>query len=120
MVTTLCISGAVLNKAGENVSTTINGDPAVLDQFINQAEGYINCVTRHNWIDDFSGLNTDVKLILEEVCSNLAAIYVIMYDMFGYSSLDEAEVMINVLLTRSQQGLALLKDQKVKDFISGA
>lgn len=109
----------VQRKVGENASATSNVE-AYINDFMTQAESYINAVTRHNWSDDYSGLNADVKGLLKEAASNIAACYVILFDMFGYSSLDEAEVMINFLLTRANMCLSLLKDQKVKDFVGAA
>ena len=110
----MAASGACLLKAGENVSTEFTGTNAETkwEALIAQAESYVNAVTRFNWSDVYSTLNSDVKLILEDVVSNLAAIYGIQFDMFGYTSTDEAEVMINVLMTRATMGLGLLKDQQ--------
>ena len=109
----------VQRKVGENASATSNTE-AYINDFMAQAESYINCVTRYNWSDAYAGLNADVKGILKEAASSLAATYVILYDMFGYSSLDEAEVMINYLLTRFNMCVSLLKDQKVQEFMAGA
>ena len=68
----------------------------------------------------YASLNVDVKGILKETASNLAAIYVITYDMGGYTSRVEAEDMINVLRDAALRNLALLRDKKTKDFMSGA
>jgi hypothetical protein len=115
---TLCQSGAALFKAGANVSTALV--EADYDFAILQAEGQINTISRYNWIDAFSGLNVDVKFILEEVCSNLAAIYLINYDMSGYNSRAEAQTMMDVLRDRAEKGLSLIKDIKQQDFINNA
>ncbi len=85
-----------------------------------QAESLINTITRFNWSDAYSTLNTDTRGILKEVSSNLAAIYVISYDMSGFTSRTEAEDMINILRDRALMCLALLKDEKVKDFMVNA
>lgn len=85
-----------------------------------QVESQINLVTRFNWSDAYSGLNADTKGILKEVASNLAAIYVIIYDMSGYTSRVEAEDMINVLRDAALRGMALLRDKKSEDFINNA
>ncbi len=72
------------------------------------------------WIDAYSGLNADVKLILEETVSNLAAIYCIQYDMSGYTSRGEAEDMISVLRDAAIRNLSLLKNKNKQDFINDA
>jgi len=109
----------VERKAGANASATSKAE-AYVNDYMTQVESQINIVTRKNWSDDYSGLNADVKGLLKEIASNLAAIYVIQYDMSGYTSRVEAEDMINILRDSALRGLALLRDKKAEDFISGA
>ena len=85
-----------------------------------QAESEINAATRYNWSDAYSGLNVDVKGILKEAASNLAAIYVIQFDMSGYTSRIEAEDMINVLRDGYLRCLSILRDIKAQTFMMGA
>jgi hypothetical protein len=123
MVGTLCISGACLVKAGANVSTYFSTGAtaeARIGPLINQAECYINALTKYNWIDAYSGLDADRKLLLELLASNLTAIYMIQYDMSSYSSRSEAETMIDVLYSMLQQGLKRLEEEKIRDFVTGA
>ena len=113
---TMCLSGAALFKAGANVSTALT--EAQYDYAILQAESSINVATRYNWTDGYAALNADVKYILEDVCSNLAAMYLVSYDMSGYTSRVEAEDMVNVHIFRIAQIHKLLKDASVQDFLS--
>ena len=83
-------------KAGANASATANVE-LYINSFMTQAESEINVATRKNWSDSYSSLNTDVKGILKEAASNLAAIYVIQFDMSGFTSRGEAESMITIL-----------------------
>lgn len=106
-------------KAGSGASATSKAE-GYINSFMTQVESQINCVTRKNWSDAYSGLNADVKGLLKEVASNLAAIYVIQYDMSGYASRTAAEDSINVLRDAALRGLALLRDKKVQDFMTGA
>ena len=106
-------------KAGANASATSKAE-AYTNDYIAQAESLINVATRFNWSDAYSGLNTDVKMILKEVASNIAAIYVISYDMSGYTSRIEAEDMINVLRDAALRGIGVLKDKKQEDFMNAA
>ena len=114
-------SDADVKRKCKNISADIdNGDTDETDAWISDAESLINCVTRFNWSDGFAGYNVDVKNLLREVASNLAAIYAITYDMSGFTSRVEAEDMINVLRDAALRGLALLRDKKVQEFIVGA
>ena len=114
-----CSGAHVIRKAGANASATAISE-AYYNDFIAQAESYINNITRKNWSDIYSSLNTDVKETLREIASNIAATYVINYDMSGYTSRAEAELMIKVLLKRANDSIKVLVDQKVETFITGA
>ena len=120
MAQIMTTSGAVIVKAGAGINETIKENNPALDQFIAEAESWINVATRYNWSDGYAALNTDVKHLLNEAASNLAACYVIIYDMSGYTSRTEAEIMINLLLNRTNEILKVLKDKKAETFISGA
>jgi beta-galactosidase/beta-glucuronidase len=109
----------VQRKAGANASATSKAE-AYVNDYMTQVESQINTVCRFNFSDAYAALNVDVKGILKEVASNLAAIYVIEYDMSGFTTRTEAEDMINVLRDAAMRGLSLLRDQKQKDFINEA
>jgi len=109
----------VERKAGANASATSKAE-AYVNDYMTQVESHINALTRYNWSDAYAGLNVDVKGILKEVASNLAAIYVIQYDMSGYTSRIEAEDMINVLRDSALRGLAILKRINTQTFMIGA
>lgn len=109
----------VSRKCGAGASATSNAE-AYINDFMTQVESFINVTTRFNWSDAYASLNVDVKGVLKETASNLAAIYVIQYNMAGFTSRVEAEDMINVLRDAALRNLALLRDKKTKDFMSAA
>ena len=109
----------VQRKAGANASGTSNVE-AYINDFMTQAESLINAAVRYNFSDAYSGLNADVKGILKEVASNLAAIYVIQFDMSGFTSRVEAEDMINVLRDAALRGISILRDKKQEEFMVNA
>ena len=109
----------VQRKAGANASTTSKAE-AYTNDYMTQAESYINDLTRYNWSDNYSALNVDVKGILKEASSNIAACYVIQFDMSNYTSLAEAQTMIDFLWSRAEKCLALLKEKQHTDYMSGA
>lgn len=109
----------VQRKAGANASATSNTE-AYINDFMTQAESLINSVCRYNFSDGYAALNADTKGLLKEAASDLAAIYVIQFDMSGFTSRTEAEDMINILRDAALRALSLLRDKKVQDFIVGA
>jgi hypothetical protein len=106
-------------KAGSGKSSTSAAE-AYTNSFIAQAESYINSYCKYNFSDTYSTLNADVKALLKEAASNIAAMYVIAYDMTGYSNLAEAQTLMNLLWDRALKCMDILKDKDVTAFISGA
>ena len=109
----------VARKAGANASATSVAE-AYVNDYMTQAESFINVMCRYNFSDAYAGLNADVKGLLKEAASNLAAIYVIQYDMSGFTSRIEAEDMINVLRDAFLRAISLLRDKKAQEFMRNA
>ena len=114
-----CTTAEVERKAGANCSATSKAE-AYTNDYVSQAESHINCLCRYNFSDNYAALNADVKSLLKEIASNLAAIYVIQYDMSGFTTRIEAEDMINILRDAALRGLSILRDKKVQDFVNNA
>lgn len=110
-------SGAILDKAGANVSPVVSG--AMLVRFASGAISTVCAVARENFVDSFTTLNDDLKHIISDTVTSLAAIPCITYDMSGFTSRIEAEDMINVNRDIALRGLSILRDKKVVDFING-
>lgn len=115
---TLCTLANAINKAGANASTISTNETLVSDYVI-QAESFINSATRKNWTDAYSTLNDDVKFLLNQITSSLAAIDIITYDMSGYSSRVEAESMINIYREEVNRALFFLIDKNTHKFMVG-
>lgn len=112
----------VQRKAGVGASTISNTETYIND-FISQAESYINVLCKKNWSDNYAGLNTNVKGILKEAASNLAAIYVLNYDFSSISAITsraEAEDRVIVLWERLEKCIDILKLEAAKSFIEEA
>jgi len=106
----------VTRKSGAGASATATAE-AFVNDFIAQAESEINIATRFNWSDVYATLNVDLRDILKEAATNLAAIYIISYDMSGYTSRTEAEDIINVLRDGYLRAISILRDIKNRDFL---
>ena len=116
---TLCTSGAIVTKAGAGVSSTASTSGAILEQYSNEAEAFCNALSRYDWVTNYSTLtDANTKVLLGEACSNIGGIYLISYDMSGYTTRFEAEDMINILWARTDRIINLLRDQKVVDMVS--
>ena len=105
-------------KAGANVSTSIT--EAQKNAIAAQIESRINVEAKTNYSDSYSTLNNDVKQLLSEIASNLMAIYMISYDMSGFTSRVEAEDMVTILKTQAEEGIKLLREHTKNKFIEDA
>lgn len=112
-----CTTAEVERKAGANASVVSKAE-AYVNQYVAEAESEINAMTRFNFSDVYSTLNEDTRNILKSASSDRAAIYVILYDMSGYTSRTEAEDMINVLRDNYLRAMSILRDKKQQDFIN--
>lgn len=114
-----CTTAEVQYKVGASASSTSNVE-TYINNFVTQAESWINSVTRFNWSDAYAALDVDVKGVLKMVCSAKAAMMVISYDMSGFFSLAEAQTRLNVLAYEVDLGIKKLQDQEVRKFIEAA
>jgi len=112
-----CTTLEVQYKTGAGASATANVE-AYINSYVGQAESTINVASRYNFSDNYSTLNADTKKILTQIASDLAAIYVIQFDMSGYDSRTEAEDMINILRDAALRGISILRDKKQQEFIN--
>lgn len=96
------------------------GSDFSVDTWIAQAESVINTLIRFNFSDVYVGLNDDVKKVLEDTASSMAAIQCINYDMDSYPSRTIAEDMVNIQRDIVLRNLGILRDKKQEDFIRGA
>ena len=111
-------SDEILTKAGANVSLA-GATEARINALCLQTESYINTISRTNFSDSYATLNADTKGILTDAESNLVAIYLISYDMSGYTTRVEAEDMVNILKVRFNECIDELRDKTAVKFIEG-
>ena len=109
----------VMRKTGANADAVSNAE-AYINQYMTEAESYINAVCRYNFSDNYETLNADVKAILKMVASNLAAMDVIIYNMSGFTSRTEAQTMLDVLYQRAKDGIKELKEKQTQTFMNKA
>ncbi len=117
---TFAASGAVLAKAGKNVSSDFDSiwtNTSEYESWLSQAEAVVNIMSRYDWVENSGAIATTQLPILKEATANLAAIEAIRYDMSGYTSRGEAEDMITVLRDAAIRDISLLKDQKGVTFV---
>ncbi len=115
---TMSDNAEVVRKAGAFAGTTSTAE-AYTNIYILDAESYVNVKTRKNWTDVYSTLNVDVKYILRETVSNLAAVWAILYDTQSYTILEESEDLVNVLWAKAEVNIALLQETVYQTFING-
>lgn len=114
---TLAINGDVVKFAGANASATSTAE-AYTNVYIKEAEGLICAASRYDWVTNYSSVSAIGKEVLRDAVASYAAVKAINYDMSGFSSRQEALIMVNILWASWQETLRLLtKDNNYKDFI---
>ena len=89
----------------------------IVNEFINQAETFINAETRFDWVTAYSTLDAKVKKILDRATSSLAAMDLIAVDMSPYPlGGREAETMLDYHRDVSNKAISMLKDIKSQEF----
>lgn len=106
----------VQRKVGANISSVANVE-AYINQFVAEAEAYINAVCRVNFSTLYSTLNAYTKSILKKWAGAIAAMSVINFDMSGFSRLLEAQTRLNVLSYEADNCQELLINRVYSDFI---
>lgn len=110
MAWTLCSSGAAIAKAGANANADLKAYSttyaAIIDNWSDEAEGFVNSETRRDWISSPASNQTSGAIV--DVVSAKIANNIISYDMSGYTSRSEAQTMLDVNENTIRQGLANL------------
>ena len=108
----------VQRKVGVGVSSVSNTE-AFINQYMAEAESFINNVSGVNYSDSYTGLNEDTRDILKRWAVALAAIDVINYDTTGIGG-REAETRMDVLSDIANQCKAEMKEKRGSDFLKPA
>ena len=107
-------------KAGLNVNPTAITE-AFANSFIEQAESAINDKARKVFAADitaFTALPNTTKKLLTEAASNLAAIYAINYDISGFTTIEEAIIMMTTLRDNFMRAIGTLTDIDNQKFLT--
>ena len=114
---TLAINADVLKKAGANASAVSTAE-AYTNVYIKIAEGKLCLDTRYDWVANYASVSAIGKEILRDAIASYAATDALNYDMSGFTTRQEALIMINVLWARYREIVSqIIKDNKYKEFI---
>ncbi len=112
---TFAASGAIVAKAGKNVSVAI--PESAFNDWIQEAEAEASLFSRFDWVASSAAITTVGTRVLNDAVSTLAAISAVKFDMSGYTSRIEAEDVINVLRDSALRKMQLIRDQKGVKFL---
>lgn len=113
---TLCTNADVVKKAGLNANSTASAE-AYTNVFILQAEAFFSVNAKYDFVANYASLPTNMKEFLRDGVSSYAAIMVINYDMSGYTSRVEAQVMLDLNWSIVVEVINLLRDDKFRTFV---
>jgi len=114
---TLCGQGDVAKMAGANCST-VSVAEAYTNVYIKMAEGLLSEAARYDWVTNYASISTIGKEILRNAAATYSAVCVLNYNMAGFSSRQEALVMVNILWASFTETLRKFeKSNNYKDFV---
>jgi len=116
----MATSSAILLKAGANKSAAIAASGGAISQAHDEAMGLINAATRKDWTDGYESLSSGAKWLLQDGVTAAAAAKLIQFDMSGYSTIEEAQTMLDFLNNETNRAISILKDKKTEKFIEDA
>ena len=93
----LCTSGAAIAKAGPNADINIVSSGAVMNKFSEEVEGTFCMKTHKDWIGASAATTTPLSNSISDYCSDKIAMKVIQANMEGYTGLNEATAMVDIL-----------------------
>ncbi len=102
--------------AGENIDTTGWTDNNRTAWGI-QAEGYLNLISRYDFVTNVGTLASKTKAILSEYVARYTAASGILFNTAGFTTIVEAEDMVSFHVYRMEKIESWIKDQKQETFI---
>lgn len=106
-------SAAIINRAGLNINATAASSSAIMQNFSDDAEGFIMGQTDFDWVTNLSKVAATLVPTVADAITNTAAIYLVQYDM-GAIGNSEAANRINILHDRANRAIKQLKEDHVK------
>lgn len=110
---TFCATEDVTKAAGNGANSSAIAE-AYTNAFVDKAEGFIMAACRYDFKTNYASISTIIKSVLKEATAALAACYCIQWDMFGYTTLEEATTMLNFLKLRFNECVNLLADGQTR------
>lgn len=109
-----CSGAHVKRLCGPDLSAS-GASEAFLNQFIEQAEGFIDGYCGEKYKTNYSSLSSGAKLILQDAASRKAAIDAITCDLSTYPTRINAETMIDVYWAMFKKDLDILEKGARRD-----
>lgn len=109
---TLCTSGAAVFKAGKNADSVATLSGGIMGKWSDEVEGRITAEIHTDVVTDHATYPTLIQQALSDACSSLIANKIIAYDMSGYTSRQEAGLMLDFNDDTANDNLKILKQKK--------
>jgi len=113
---TLCTSGAAIRKAGAYANANATASGALLADYSDKAEDTFCMKTRKDWVSGFSSIPTHLVGCIADAVSDLIAIKIINYDMSGFTGLNEASTMCDILKDNYNEIIKDLREDQNQKF----
>lgn len=92
---TLATSGQIIAKAGAGVSSVISASGVFIANACDLAEDTFCMMTRKDWVTNYAGVDTHIKLSIANAVASLAGNDLASYDPDGYSSTAKYQTLLD-------------------------
>jgi len=121
MAWTLCTSGSAIARAGANANSAITGYGSAemataLDRFSDDVEGTICTKIHSDVVTNFSSYATLIQGALADAAASWIANRIIVYDMSGYTSRQEAGTMLDFNDDSANEAIKKLEQKNFQRF----
>lgn len=113
---TLCVNADVVEECGDLANATYTAE-AYTNKYIKKAEGFVCTQSRYDWVTNYASVSTIGKEFLRDATSKLAAFYAIKQSMSGYTSMTEAQTLLDSNWNAVVEMINLLRDEDFKAFV---
>ena len=106
-------TAALVKKRVKNIDTASLGDPDI-EQYIYEAEGAIDGAMKKSLKSVF---NATKHSLIRSCATDLAAYYCISFNPGTFTTLTEAELIMNMLWNSAERTLAQLSDNRIVQYL---
>lgn len=112
-------TATIVRARAKGIGATPNPTDAMIDEYINQAEGLVDLWLGFSLKENFSSAKP-AHMVVRQVTTDIAAFYAVAHTPTGFATISEAALVSDLIYTNLVRGLRTLKDSRIQKRIKNA